>query len=60
MKRLCLNTFCLRNKDSIEEKKLMSESSKYLIGIQLYVLARLLSEENERIECRNTVIIKLE
>ena len=60
MKRLCLNTFCLRNKDSIEEKKLMSEPSKYLIGIQLYVLARLLSEANERIECRNTVIIKLE
>ena len=29
MKRLCLNTFCLINKDSIEGKKLMSETTKY-------------------------------
>ena len=36
----------------------MSEPSKYLIGIQFYVSARLLSEANKRIECRNTVIIK--
>ena len=58
MKRLCLDTFCLINKDSIEGKKLMSEPSKYLIGIQFYVSARLLSEANKRIECRNRVIIK--
>ena len=37
---------------------MMSEPSKYLIGIQFYVSARLLSEANKRIECRNRVIIK--
>ena len=38
----------------------MSEPGKYLIGIQFYVSARLLSEANKRIdhEFRNTVIIK--
>ena len=36
----------------------MSKPSKYLIGRQFYVSARLLSEANKRIECRNKVIIK--